>query len=161
MLAGGRTSAPASSALLADARLGSSAVSSCVASRESARPRCCGTPRARARAEGMERALGARGGVRGRGPVRWAARAAAARRSASSSASRRRRPTRCAARSTLGPAVERDRFVIGAATLNLLSAYSERAPLLVVVDDAQWLDELVARRASSSPRAACWSTRSP
>src|SRR3954447_22715272 len=33
----------------------------------------------------------------------------------------------------LGPTAERDRFVVGAATLNLLSAHSEHAPLLVLV----------------------------
>jgi DNA-binding CsgD family transcriptional regulator len=41
----------------------------------------------------------------------------------------------------LGPTIERDRFVIGAATLSLLSTRSERRPLLVVVDDAHWLDD--------------------
>lgn len=40
----------------------------------------------------------------------------------------------------LRPAHARDRFAIGAATLALLSAYSEDAPLLVVVDDAHWMD---------------------
>ena len=40
----------------------------------------------------------------------------------------------------LGPAEEHDRFAIGAATLGLLAAAAEAAPLLVVVDDAQWLD---------------------
>jgi len=33
-----------------------------------------------------------------------------------------------------------DRFAIGAGTLALLSAAADRAPLLVLVDDAQWLD---------------------
>ncbi len=40
----------------------------------------------------------------------------------------------------LRPAQARDRFAVSAATLALLSAYSEEAPLLVLVDDAQWLD---------------------
>jgi DNA-binding CsgD family transcriptional regulator len=33
-----------------------------------------------------------------------------------------------------------DRFAVGAATLSLLAAYAETAPLLVVVDDAHWVD---------------------
>src|SRR6201996_4636303 len=33
-----------------------------------------------------------------------------------------------------------DRFAVGAATLSLLAAYAEPAPVAVVVDDAQWLD---------------------
>ncbi len=40
----------------------------------------------------------------------------------------------------LGPAVEADRFIIGAAALNVLAAAGERSPLLVLVDDLQWLD---------------------
>lgn len=40
----------------------------------------------------------------------------------------------------LRPARSEDRFVIGAATLSLLAAYAEESPLLVVVDDAHWLD---------------------
>ena len=40
----------------------------------------------------------------------------------------------------LGPAVTVDRFAIGAATLGLLAAAAEAAPLLVLVDDAHWLD---------------------
>lgn len=40
----------------------------------------------------------------------------------------------------LRPARARDRFAIGAATLSLLAAYTEAAPLLVLADDVQWLD---------------------
>jgi DNA-binding NarL/FixJ family response regulator len=40
----------------------------------------------------------------------------------------------------LGPAGDHDRFAIGAATLSLLAAAAESNPLLVVVDDAHWLD---------------------
>jgi DNA-binding CsgD family transcriptional regulator len=40
----------------------------------------------------------------------------------------------------LRPAHSVDRFAIGAATLSLLAAYAEQAPLLVLIDDAHWLD---------------------
>jgi DNA-binding CsgD family transcriptional regulator/tetratricopeptide (TPR) repeat protein len=40
----------------------------------------------------------------------------------------------------LGPARALDRFAVGAATLSLLAAYSDTVPLLVVVDDAHWVD---------------------
>ncbi|MEB3961427.1 AAA family ATPase, partial [Streptomyces kunmingensis] len=40
----------------------------------------------------------------------------------------------------LGPAVAQDRFGVAAGTLSLLGAVSESGPVLVVVDDAQWLD---------------------
>ena len=33
-----------------------------------------------------------------------------------------------------------DRFAVGAATLSLLAAYAEQAPVAVLVDDAQWID---------------------
>ncbi len=40
----------------------------------------------------------------------------------------------------LGPPVALDRFTIGAATLNMLASAADTRPLLVVADDAQWLD---------------------
>jgi DNA-binding CsgD family transcriptional regulator len=40
----------------------------------------------------------------------------------------------------LRPAAAQDRFAVGAATLSLLAAYAEQAPVIVLVDDAQWLD---------------------
>jgi hypothetical protein len=40
----------------------------------------------------------------------------------------------------LAPAVERDRFVVGAATTALLARVASQRPLLVLVDDAQWID---------------------
>jgi DNA-binding CsgD family transcriptional regulator len=40
----------------------------------------------------------------------------------------------------LRPAQAQDRFAIGAATLSLLAAYAEGAPVAVLVDDAHWLD---------------------
>jgi DNA-binding CsgD family transcriptional regulator len=66
----------------------------------------------------------------------------------------------------LGPTVEGDRFVIGAATLNLLSARSERSPLLLAVDDAHWLDDsslaaivFAARRLLVDPVAVIFAAR--
>src|ERR1700761_9212546 len=38
------------------------------------------------------------------------------------------------------PAGAQDRFAVGAATLSLLAAYAEQAPVAVLIDDAQWLD---------------------
>ena len=53
-----------------------------------------------------------------------------------------------ALRSALGLVTARtatgDRFAVGAATLGLLAAAAERQPLLVVVDDMQWLDRASA-----------------
>ncbi|MDX6582461.1 MAG: hypothetical protein QOI10_1645 [Solirubrobacterales bacterium] len=67
----------------------------------------------------------------------------------------------------LGPTAPRDRFVIGAATLNLLSVRSENAPILVVVDDAHWLDDsslaallFAARRLLVDPVAVIFAARS-
>ena len=60
----------------------------------------------------------------------------------------------------LTPAVERDRFAVGAATLGLLALAAARRPLLLLVDDAQWLDSasleallFAARRLTGEPVA--------
>jgi class 3 adenylate cyclase len=60
----------------------------------------------------------------------------------------------------LGPRIETDRLIIGAGVLGLISAYAEEAPLLITVDDAQWLDRasseaiaFAARRLIADPVA--------
>src|SRR5207249_4334471 len=40
----------------------------------------------------------------------------------------------------LRPASARDRFAVGAATLSLLAAHAEEAPVAALIDDAHWLD---------------------
>src|ERR1700761_1310768 len=45
----------------------------------------------------------------------------------------------------LRPASPRDRFAVGAATLSLLAAFADRAPTVVLVDDAHWLDRSSAQ----------------
>lgn len=52
----------------------------------------------------------------------------------------------------IGPALETGRFTIYAATLSLLAAAAEDTPVLVVVDEAQWLD-------ASSTEALLFATR--
>src|ERR1700682_118856 len=66
----------------------------------------------------------------------------------------------------LGPRIEADRLIIGAATLGLISAYAEEAPVLITVDDAQWLDRasseaigFAARRLFADPVAILVSLR--
>jgi DNA-binding CsgD family transcriptional regulator len=44
----------------------------------------------------------------------------------------------------LRPAHAQDRFAVGAATLSLLAAHAEEAPVLLAVDDAHWLDASTA-----------------
>ena len=44
----------------------------------------------------------------------------------------------------LGPPVAGDRFAVCAATLSVLGAAAEHGPMLVAVDDAQWLDQASA-----------------
>jgi hypothetical protein len=45
----------------------------------------------------------------------------------------------------LRPGGEQDRFAIGAATLSLLAAFAEEGPVVVLVDDAHWLDDSSAQ----------------
>src|ERR1700757_1430992 len=52
----------------------------------------------------------------------------------------------------LGPAAATDRFIVGAATLSVLAAHAEESPLVVLVDDAQWLP-------ASSSAALVFATR--
>jgi DNA-binding CsgD family transcriptional regulator len=61
-----------------------------------------------------------------------------------------------------------DRFLVGLATLSLLSEAVERQPLLCVIDDAQWLDRasaqalgVAARRLLAEPVALVFATREP
>src|SRR2546430_11413534 len=51
----------------------------------------------------------------------------------------------------LGPRIEADRLIIGAAALGLISAYAEDRPLLITVDDAQWLDRASSQAIGFAP----------
>ncbi|HEY1456620.1 MAG TPA: AAA family ATPase [Candidatus Dormibacteraeota bacterium] len=66
----------------------------------------------------------------------------------------------------LGERIEADRLIVGAAVLDLVSAYAEEAPLLVVLDDAHWLDRasaeailFAARRLVADPVAVLIAVR--
>lgn len=66
----------------------------------------------------------------------------------------------------LGARIEADRLIIGAAVLGLISAYAEEAPLLITIDDAQWLDRassealvFAARRLFADPVATIMALR--
>lgn len=76
-------------------------------------------------------------------------------------------PQRDALQAALGEgAGTGDRFVVFLATLSLLADASEEQPLLIAVDDAQWLDEasaaallFVARRLQAEPVALLFAAR--
>ena len=66
----------------------------------------------------------------------------------------------------LGPRIEPDRLIIGAAVLGLISAFADEEPLLITVDDAQWLDRasteaigFFARRLVADPIAVLIAVR--
>jgi DNA-binding CsgD family transcriptional regulator len=67
----------------------------------------------------------------------------------------------------LRPPRRGDRFAIGAATLNLLASAAESAPLLLLVDDAHWIDGstgdallFASRRLLADPVAVIFAVRS-
>ena len=68
----------------------------------------------------------------------------------------------------LGTGAAPDRFLVGLATLGMLSEAAEQQPLLCVIDDAHWLDRasaqalaFVARRLLAEPVALVFATREP
>ena len=66
----------------------------------------------------------------------------------------------------LGDRIEADRLIVGASVLGVISAHAEQAPLLVVLDEAQWLDRasadavaFAARRLIADPVAVVVAVR--
>ena len=52
----------------------------------------------------------------------------------------------------VGPRIEADRLIVGVAVLELIAALAERAPVLIAVDDAQWLDRASAEALAFAAR---------
>ncbi len=52
----------------------------------------------------------------------------------------------------LGERIEADRLIVGAAVLDLIAAYADEAPLLITIDDAQWLDRASAEAIAFAAR---------
>lgn len=66
----------------------------------------------------------------------------------------------------LGDRIEADRLIVGAGVLEIISIYAEQGPLLITVDDAQWLDRasseaiaFAARRLVADPIAVLVAVR--
>jgi DNA-binding CsgD family transcriptional regulator len=69
---------------------------------------------------------------------------------------------------TMQDGIVPDRFAVGVATLSLLSDLASQRPLVCVVDDAQWLDQVsaqalafVARHLAAGPAAVIFAVRQP
>ena len=52
----------------------------------------------------------------------------------------------------LGARIEADRLIVGAAVLGLIAAHAERGPVLVLIDDAHWVDRASAEAIAFAAR---------
>ena len=52
----------------------------------------------------------------------------------------------------LGDRIEADRLIVGAAVLGLISAYAENGPVLLTIDDANWMDRSSAEAIAFAAR---------
>ena len=100
--------------------------------------------RARASARTASRRSSRRASSRSRTSPSRPSRRCCARCSASSTRSPRPRRQRSPRRSRSARRSRGDRFTVSAATLSLLAAAAEEQPLLVLVDDGQWIDRASA-----------------